>query len=355
MNFLKKGPEIKLSELKVPDFVYDLYHDLKERHLLPLVVILLVAMVAVPIYLESSKQSSDQEPDAALPETATASTAGGEEALVVSRTEPGLREIHRRFKHYRALDPFAEKGAEAAPQEGSEVSSASAESSAAEEPPVEATVIGGESSAAPPVEYSPPAEAPSVPVEAPTVPTAPESQNSDGSPSRTRYASNSIDVRIVSVPHSSQANARSKKKQKPKAEVRRNLPELTMLPARATPAVAFMGTSGDGRKALFLVSSDVVSIFGEGSCVIGSQTCQLLALEPNLPETFVYGPQEHTYRIELLKISRTLGAKPRRATLGATKRTKNGESKRTKKAGEGEEGASTEPAGRGEATEAPAG
>jgi hypothetical protein len=346
MNFLKKGPEIKLSGLKVPDFVYDLYHDLKERHLLPLVVILLVAMVAVPIYLESSKHSSD-EPDATLPQATASSTASGEEALVVSRTEPGLRELHRRFKHYRALDPFARKGVEAT----AEVSGTTAESTAVEEPPVEATVIGGASSEARPTESSPPVEVPRVPAGVPAVPTGTESRGDSG-PIRTRYASNSIDVRIVSVPQSSQANARTRAKQKPKAQVRRDLPELTMLPARATPAVAFMGTSRDGKKALFLVSSDVVAIFGEGDCVIGSQTCQLLALEPGLPETFVYGPQEHTYRIELLKISRILSAKPRRATLGATKHTNKGEAQ---EAGEAEEAAPTEPAGRGEATETPAG
>jgi hypothetical protein len=127
--------------------------------------------------------------------------------------------------------------------------------------------------------------------------------------------------------------------------VRRNLPELTMLPARDTPAVAFMGTSRDGTKALFLVSSDVVSIFGEGNCVIGSQSCQLLALEPGLPETFVYGPQAHTYRIELLKINRTLSAKPRRAALGVTKHAKKGSAHTP------EEAAPTKPAGRGETAE----
>jgi hypothetical protein len=353
MNFLKKGPEIKLSELKVPDFVYDLYHDLKERHLLPLVMILLVAMVAVPIYLESSKHSSDNEPDATLPQATASSASGGEEALVVSRTEPGLRELRRRFKHYRALDPFARKGAEVTTEEAPEVSGGTAESSATavEQPPVEATVIGGASSEAPPVEYTPPVETPSAPVEAPMVPTAPESRTSDGGPTRARYASNSIDVRIVAVPQSSQANAGTKTKQKPKAQVRRNLPELTMLPARATPAVAFMGTSRDGKKALFLVSSDVVSIFGEGNCVIGSQTCQLLALEPGLPETFVYGPQEHTYRIELLKISRTLTAKPRRAALGAPKPAKKGEAREAGEGGEADDATPTEPSGRGEATE----
>ena len=102
-----------------------------------------------------------------------------------------------------------------------------------------------------------------------------------------------------------------------------------MLPARKTPAATYMGVSSDGKKALFLISSDVESIFGEGKCLIGSQTCQLLALEPGLPETFVYGPQERTYRIELLKIDETLTAKPRRASLGA------GAKKHDAKGGEG--------------------
>jgi hypothetical protein len=125
-------------------------------------------------------------------------------------------------------------------------------------------------------------------------------------------------VRIVTVRHES-SEEKAKKKPKPKAEIRRDLPELTMLPARQTPAATYMGLSNDGKKALFVVSSDVVSLFGEGKCVIGSQSCQLLMLEPGLPETFVYGPQEHTYRIELLKIDQVYSSKPRRATLGATK------------------------------------
>jgi hypothetical protein len=104
-----------------------------------------------------------------------------------------------------------------------------------------------------------------------------------------------------------------------------------------------MGTSRDGKKALMLVSSDVVSIFGEANCVIGSKSCQLLALEPGMPETFVYGPQERTFRIEVLKIEHTLSAKPRRAALGAKKHGAQGEPPHTT----GEAPAGNEPAGRG--------
>lgn len=343
MNFLKKGPELKLSELKVPDFLYDLFYDLKERHLLPLVALLLVAMVAAPIYFKNSTKS---EPEAtAVPgstATGSAATASGE-TLVVARSEPGLRDYRQRLKAYRALDPFAGKGGgEEAATQTAEVSSSSSTPTAAtpeaaeiSAAPVEAPVIAPETSI-PPIEY------PSAPE---TSGFSPESSPETTTVTRTRYASDTIDVRIITVPHAS-ADRKKTKKTKPQAQVRRSLPELTMLPARATPAATYIGLTNDGKKALFVVSSDVVSLFGEGTCVIGSQSCQLLALEPGLPETFVYGAEEKSYRIELLKIDTTLSAKPRRASLGG------GKSKGHAKGGSGGEGggaSSSEAGGEGPA------
>ena len=77
-----------------------------------------------------------------------------------------------------------------------------------------------------------------------------------------------------------------------------------------------MGVTKDGKKALMLVSSNVRRLFGDGVCVVGSETCQLLALEPGLPETFVYGASERTYRIELLKIHLVKTDELQRAPLG---------------------------------------
>ena len=62
MNFLKKGPELKIPDkmpdVKLPEWASDIYVELRERHLLPLVVVLVVAIVAVPIALgESAKPS----------------------------------------------------------------------------------------------------------------------------------------------------------------------------------------------------------------------------------------------------------------------------------------------------------
>ncbi|MCW2982069.1 MAG: hypothetical protein JWO14_3796 [Solirubrobacterales bacterium] len=325
MNFLKKGPDLKLSDLHVPHFLSDLYYDLKERHLLPLVVLLLVAIVAAPIYFK--KKSHPVEASAATAPSITAeSGATSADKLTVARSEPGLRDARRRLKHARALDPFAAPASASAEPSSEEAIAGEGEASAsvASTPtttaptavaPTEATVTGGESSPPP---YEPPAPAETyVP---PTSASSGETEASGGESTGTtqpRYASEAIDVRIVSGPASSADSG--PKRAKPKPQVRRDLPELTMLPARATPAVTYMGVSKDGKKALLLVSSDVESIFGEAKCIVGSQSCQLLALEPQMPETFVYGPRERTYRIELLKISRTVSAKPRRAALGATK------------------------------------
>jgi hypothetical protein len=355
MNWMKKGPELKLSELKVPDFLVDLWYDLKDRHLLPLVAILLVAMIAMPIILEHSQHSEEEGPVASPSATRASTAAGGDEAIIVASSAPGLRDARRRLSRRRALDPFTKKVVEATVETGGEGTAAPSEEGSSTSSKVEvtgeATPIEGGASNSSTGEIQAPAE-PHVPAEA----AAPaEGHHSSGSsdPStggltRTRYASNAIDVRIVSLPPpSSDAAAEKQANQKASAQERRNLPELTMLPARATPAVTFMGTTGDGKKALLLVSSDVQSIFGEASCVIGSKTCQLLALEPGLPETFVYGPRERTYRIELLKINRTLSAKPRRASLGSANTGKQAGAGQKKP--EAEAAAPSEPAGRVEA------
>jgi hypothetical protein len=314
MSWLKKGPNLKLSEVKVPDFLYDLYYDLKERRLLPLVALLLVAIVAVPIALGQASSNSE-EPEEAVEAPIAGSSGASSGSLVVAKSAPGLRDYRRRLEHARALDPFEQQYAGTGASETSGEATPEGETSAGlEEAPIPFEASGG----------------------------GIESSGGGGSAIQgdAKYASNSIDVRIVSVPSGDDDGASSAK---PKAEVRRDLPELTMLPSRETPAATFMGTSADGKKVLVLVSSDVQSIFGDGQCVVGSKTCQLLALDIGLPETFVYGPQGRTYRIEILRIEKTLSSKPRRAPLGIPKQSKDEEN----------QGAGTDPDSKPEA-ESPA-
>jgi hypothetical protein len=273
MNMLKKGPELKMPDVKVPTFLLDVYYDLRERHLLPLVAILLVALVALPFLIGGG--SSESEPEEAESAIATPSTVVSASKLVVAKAAPGLRDYHHRLREGHAKDPFVQhytepEAGEGGGSEGSaggEESTVTVESSESSETPIEGsgTTSPSEGSGEPPEEGG------------------------------LRYYSWAIDVRVVPV-------SSGKGKDKPEASVRHNLPGMTMLPSRSVPAMTFIGVTKDEKNAVMLVSDKVTGLFGDGVCIEGSEHCQLIVLEPGIPETVVYGANSRTYRIELLKI-----------------------------------------------------
>lgn len=282
MNMLKKGPEINLRDFKVPEFLQDLYYDLKDRHLLPLVALLVVAIVAVPIALGQS--GSDPEAEGVVEAAvATPSVAPAGSGELVAKATPGLRDYRKRLSRMRAENPFKQQYAGA----GDESSGST----------------GGEptgSTSAPMTEVPAPAPSPLEP-------------SGEPNPDQLKYFSYAIDARIVPVSESGGGG---------EPQVRRNLPELTMLPSRQTPAVIYMGSTKDGKKALMMVSSNVEAIFGDAKCVLGSDSCQLLVMEPGIPETFVYGGEGRTFKIELLKVHLVETDKLNRAPLGKPKQSK---------------------------------
>jgi hypothetical protein len=288
MNMLKKGPKLKLPDFKVPGFLLDIYHDLRERHLLPLVAILLVALVVLPIVLSKSSSSEAEEAGTAIatPSAVTTPTS----SLVVAKAAPGLREYHRRLSDRTARNPFKQQG-----------SSAAGEGSAPEPTSVEEVTIGGE-----PEEISTGGEGgqPS---------PSPEGNGEPPSGGHLKYYSWTIDVRVTPV---------SSGKDKPEASVRHSLPEMTMLPSRSVPALTFIGVTKDEKNAVMLVSDKVTGLFGDATCTVGSEACQLIALEPEIPETVVYGADSRTYRVELLKVSLTETDKLNTAPLGKPKKGK---------------------------------
>lgn len=288
MNFLKRGPELKLSEIKVPSLLQDVYYDLKDRHLLPVAIVLIVAIVAVPIVLSQSGSEATEagETGGAGAAASTATAAPGE---LVSKSAPGLRDYRRRLDRLRAKDPFVQQYPEQVGEGGTGEGGA--------EPSTE-TSSGSSSSE----------ETPSA---APTSPSTETEAPGEPNPERLTYYSYAIDVRVSA---GGSAGGGSKGGDEP--SVRRNLPELTMLPSRETPALVYMGSTKDGKKALMLVSSDVKALFGDAKCVLGSESCELLALEPGLPETIVYGNAGKTYKVELIQIHLVKTKDLNRAPLG---------------------------------------
>jgi len=306
MKRLKKGPEIKLPKLKAPaklkapenlkapKFLVDLYRDLDERHLLPVVAILIVAIVAIPLLLSGSSDSESGEAEAGA--SASVAPAAKPTALVVAKSTPRLRDYRRRLDHLQPKDPFKPHYAQS---EGEPGASASAEG----------TEAPATTESAPAPESSPTTPEESGGGESPNGGTTPGTAPNPNDPNLT-YFSYAIDVRVVPV-SSGDGNP-----SQAEPTVRHKLPPLVMLPSRDTPALTYIGPSRDGKKAMMLVSDDVTALFGDSKCVLGSESCQLLALEPGLPETVVFGPQARTYRIELLKMELELSDHLNRAALG---------------------------------------
>ena len=320
MNMPKKGPELKMPELKAPDFALDLYYDLKERHLLPLVAILLIAVVALPIVLSSG--SSEEEPESSAA-AASAAKPLPSSKLTVAQATPGLREYRKRLAGV-PKDPFEEKFAETAEKGEGSPAEGGASSSAGEGSTSSGTTEGASSPGGSPGGASP----------ATPEPTHTSHGQGNGEPSegeQLRYYSFAIDVRIVPV---SSGSGASGSKAKP-ATVRHNLPELTMLPSRKEPALTFMDVSKDQKKILMLVSDKVTGLFGDGACVLGAEHCQLLALETGIPETVVYGADERTFRIELLKLHLLATDKLNKAPLSKSEKGKK--EKGGNRTGKGEE------------------
>jgi hypothetical protein len=277
--------KIKGPELKMPAVLTDLYWDLRDRRLLPLIGLVVLAIAAVPFLLGNS---SKQGPPVAL-QTASGAAAGVAasegHALTVVQAKPGLGDFHKRLAGRKPKDPFHQrftapvlKGAEFTPVPETEPSSGPGN-----------------------VET-----APSAPHEVPLNPGPGEpGGTAGGTPTESHHVTYYTFGIKARISRSGGKGNAAKVKQPP--IVRDHILPQTALPGDKTPVVTFMGLSESAAKRkqakpLFLVSADVKSVFGETTCVSGEEACQLIEVEPGFPVTFIYGPNEVHYTINVLKV-----------------------------------------------------
>lgn len=283
----RKGPQLRLSDLKVPDVLKDLYWDLRDRRLLPLIGLLLVAIVAVPFLLGGGAKK---------PEPVAPSLAGGEGAqeaasLTVVPADPGLREPSKRLAGLPAKNPFRQhftapvfnKGAAPLPE-----SSGGGAGGTSPEVVEGGSSSGGEGSAPAPE-----------PTPAPTEPSG-ESGGSGSGPvgsGEARLITFSIDIKVA---HTEVTKSGSKKMGEP--ETLEGVKSPKPLPGAKAPVLTYLGADFINEKALMLVSTEATALFGDNKCVSGRSTCQLLELEKGMPEVVEFGESHARYKFELLKI-----------------------------------------------------
>lgn len=299
-----EGPELKLPDLKVPPFLSDLWWDLWDRRLLPLVGVVIAAIFAAPFVLGGRA-------DVSPPPLSAAQLAGdgpggaGTPILTVVEAKPGLRDYRKRLARRSPSNPFKPRftapvlaGADLPENRtSSDSTTVTVTSGSGSEDGAEGGSAG--SPAPEPAPVKPPSSGGG------SGGDSGEGDSGNGSKgdlppvkgdAQVTYYTFGINVRIV---RSGGNTEESRKKAEP--SVKKQVLPLTELPGEKAPVVTYMGLSKKG-KALLLVSTDVRSVFGEGRCISGDDVCQLLEVEPGFPQTFVYGANEVRYTINVLKI-----------------------------------------------------
>jgi hypothetical protein len=269
------GPDLKMpkgGDLKVPPFLSDLWIDLRERRLLPLVALLLVGIVAAPILLKDSP--SETEP------VAPSHLGGGTEptaskTLTVVKANPGLRKYEKRLTHRSPTNPFKQHftGPDLKNSELNEQATTTS-TEASSTVTTQTTTSGGGSSG---------------------------SQGANGNviPVGATLITWAIDLQITTIRTKPDGTT-----EKIGPELRKGVRAPAALPGEKTPAITYLGLGAkEPRRPLFLVSPEVTEIFGETECISGTGSCQLITLQKGFPVTFAYGENGVRYKINLLDVT----------------------------------------------------
>lgn len=288
-----RGPELKMPNVKVPPLLADVYWDLRDRRLLPLVALVVVAIAALPFVLGGGSEEAVPPPiDAGASPLEVAEGS----SLTVVEANPGLRDYRKRLAGRTPTNPFEQRytqvnlaGAQLNPQTESSSSGSSTMTTTSGGSGGETGSSGGESTPSP-AESSPSPGG-----------SSPD-KGDDGASGELTLFTFAAKVRI--------AKSGGKDQAKEEPVVRERVLPLTALPGEKAPVVTYMGSSKKG-KPLLLVSTDVKSTFGDAKCISGDDVCQLLEVEPGFPTTFVYGYNEIHYTVNVLKIFPVVADKPR--------------------------------------------
>ena len=314
MNWLKSGPQLKKPDLKVPPFLGDLYYDLRERRLLPILALAVVAIVAVPILLGGGSEEEEAGPG---PVGAIAGASGTQAShFTVVESKPGLRDYRKRLARRSPTDPFKQRFT------GQELGNAKLNPESGEQS-VSIPQEGGSSTGTEETASLPPSESGGGSGgDSPSHSGGGGNGGGNPQPGDLVFFSWAVDVKITKSGGGSAAERRAdglasgatreegdgvtvrspvELASDPEPTVHHKVLPLTKLPGDKAPVATYMGRSKHGFP-LFLVSSKVKSVFGESKCVSGDDSCQLIEVEPKFPITFVYGANEVRYTFNVLKI-----------------------------------------------------
>jgi hypothetical protein len=250
---------------KLQKFFGDLVYDLRSRNLLPVVLMLVAGMIAVPILIS---RSGSKGPDVSVSTPASVATAPEAENAVVAY-HPGIRNLKERLNDLGPKNPFIQQytAASSSPTTSGTLDNVSSSTGTAGEPTSSGGSGGGGNGG----------------------------KGSSGGKTKTLY---SYYVTDVTVSDGGTPAAIS------------NVTQFQFLPTQATPVLVYLGTASAGTQALFLVSKDVTSVGGNGVCFPTADACQLLGLSAGAGADLLYGPDGKTYHLQVTRIKHVNSSQP---------------------------------------------
>jgi hypothetical protein len=272
-----KRPSMRTPELRAPGFLADLYYDMRDRRLLPLIALVVVAIAAVPILLGGS----EPEPLPALAvDSGAAEAETASASLVVVEAKPGLRDYRKRLRNRTPTNPFKQRYTglpESAQVEAT--ASGSADSSGS----VGATPEVGESGV--------------------TIETAPSGSSSPGrsdggvSPGSGSAGSGDSGQRFYAY----RPTIRFGPTGGDELHVYEHLSLGKLLP-QEKPVLVFIGSSEDGNRVAFNLSREVTRVRGPGRCVGGKEDCGLLILHAGQAVDLLTATPGRSFRLHVVAI-----------------------------------------------------
>jgi hypothetical protein len=257
---------------KIRKFAGDVVYDLRARGLLPVAILLLVGMVALPFVIGRAGGDTEAAVPSAQP---SAADAAPENQAAVVAYEPGLRDYRERLSELPPKNPFR--------QQFTSPAAGAASTATAPTDGSGATVVGGDPTGGGSLTPSP-------------VGTGGGSTGGGGTrTTRHRYWYYETDVVVGEVA------AKQKKLNR--------VTSFTYLPNLDTPVVSYIGAKD--RVAVFLVSEAVVGIEGAPDCAPSVEECQLIGLGEGETARLTYGPNGKTYSLQVTRVEYVSHKKPR--------------------------------------------
>ena len=291
-----------MKDIRPPQFLNDVYRDLRDRHLLLPAIALVVALIAVPVLLKSK--------DEPAPQAAVVVDRGSDSELtaaVLADNSVSVRNYKKRLAALKSTNPFKpafQGGDSSSGGDGSGGGSSASTSGTT------AAAGGGTGTIDYPTETGTPDDlsindgTQNTTVDDST--TAGETGgngnggNGNGGNGNGGNQPSSQDVEVVNHLVTRRVDVMIGLQANPK--LHENVKPMTILPDAEAPVVAYLGTDEKGKRAAFVVAKGATLAGGTAACVPAPENCLYITLQKGETATLDFGTDGQTYDLRLLQI-----------------------------------------------------